>query len=175
MRKSTASRAPRNPLPPVVQGTSALAPAQQAPPSSLPLIPEAAIVEALSRKLGSDLEPLEPGEYVVRGKVTVNVDCVVSKGQPTSARQAVRLDPSRLLAAALRLAGVRMDKAANLIERAVQSATAEESPEAPEWLDVIEGTVGRCKSAIADALPMQPREGACKVTGSVVVGDFFRS
>jgi hypothetical protein len=133
--------------------------------SSTSRIPAGLLALALGRKL--EAEPLEPGEYHVRGRVIVAVDCIVTKAQPVSARQPFRCDLAAVLAVILQQAGVKPERVAGAVERAVLAA--QEGEASREHLDATAAGLERASKAIIDTLPPVHRDGVTKVVGTAEI------
>jgi hypothetical protein len=109
---------------------------------------------ALSHAIGRTLTPktaLEPGNYPIRGTVTLTVDCIVTKAEETFSR--MQLGKEDLLALAFRLAGI-----------------ADQQAREP-----IDATLSEASRIAAKEMPAVRREGATRVSGSVQIAAFAQA
>lgn len=162
-----------------------LAPAPvEAPRAILPgPIPEAAIIEAIARGLSlPEGVKLEPGEWSVRGRALIDLDCVVSRAvdrawSKAELRQLVSLSTSRLLGALLERSGVAQARWPALVRMAAQDASTKEPTDSQRGaVAVAVAAVDEVRDELAAALPTpKDRNGACQVRGAVLFNTFNRS
>jgi hypothetical protein len=128
-------------------------------------IPTDLLAVAIAKKLEG--QALEPGGYHVQGEATIAVDCIISKGQSTSARAAFHCDLPAVLAVALQQAGVKPERVAALVEKAILEADSGKAERS--YLDLAKAAVDRAAAQITSALPPIARSGATSVKGRVDV------
>lgn len=133
------------------------------PPDTIPIINKAAVVAAITRKLGEGAGELPPGEHVVRCRVVLDLDCVVSQAEPTSAQPAYRSDLVGAMAALARRLKVEPAQFNRLVTHALNNP----APEGDMYRSMADAVAKSVKDTWQAAQPRLPRAGACKVTGSI--------
>jgi hypothetical protein len=129
------------------------------------------LVAAMTKAMKA--EPLLPGEYHLRGRVVVEVDCTVRKGEPQTYRPTVHLPLKAILGLALVKAGVNAGDIAFIVAEAAKEAL-ENGREVEVALEPTEEGL-KAVEKLLDRLPPQTREGASKIVGNVEVVEFHES
>jgi hypothetical protein len=133
-------------------------------------IPAELIAVALAFK-GPKIEaPLEPGEFTLRGLVTLSVDVAVLKAEPVEARQGCKLDVAMIITALAERLRLKPSAVAAALEEALHAANRGEVDQL--YLDALTPILTRVAGEISEALPRVTRQGATKVTGEVLHTSF---
>ncbi|HLN27597.1 MAG TPA: hypothetical protein VK395_07610 [Gemmataceae bacterium] len=131
-------------------------------------IPAAELAVAIAKRL--PVASLEPGEYRVQGTVTLAVDAIITKGQPTSAKQSYNLDLATVLAVALERAGIKVEKIPDFLEKTITIAL--ENGPTQLYAEVTQAMIKQTETAVAENLPRVPRQSATHVAGTVEIVHF---
>lgn len=142
-----------------------------APAGPVALLP--ALLKQLKAKVDK-ADDIPPGTYPIRGRLTLDVDCMATQAQSTDARPVVPINPSRLVAGVLEQLGLHFeaDRLNELVAGAFKRATEEPCEEPFRALAAqVEGTLDRCRALKAEMMERVPRAGTFTAPGTVdVVG-----
>jgi hypothetical protein len=124
------------------------------------------VIQAILRGLGKvETAPLQPGKYQIQGFASVRVNCWLTKGQPTTVRQAV--PSTKILALALEMAcnqGLNPEQVAALISAAATEVAKGTTRET--------ATVDAAIESLKSLMPSAPREGSTLFAGEVEIVNF---
>jgi hypothetical protein len=128
-------------------------------------MPAAAIAAAIEKQLkfaGEDPPQLEPGEYPLRGRVTIELDCSVSKGDPVGTTQSFKPDWPAVVACILDECKIHPDRIQPFLTAVFRRVGKEKVPVVEKaTVDAVIDTEKAKMPAGAD------RQGATKVSGRV--------
>jgi len=126
-------------------------------------------VAALKSRFKSDRE-VEVGEFPVRGKLTLAIDCTVQRLPNTTETPAYKPDWIVLLAILLEEREVALDDVALLLDEVEEKAAEELANDT--YVDAVKAAVDRQAARWKAKQQAKDKSGATKVTGSVDVIDW---
>ena len=118
----------------------------------------------IAKKLASKIK-LTKGQYDVKGKVLLEVDAVVTKGEDESYTPTAELPIKEILAAIVRKYKIKQDELEELIVEAYRTSVNNDSS-LKEELDYTEHTLAKVNKVLGK-LPEKTREGKTTINGIV--------
>jgi len=138
-------------------------------PSAKSKIPWALLVAAVKSRFKSDRE-VDVGEYPVRGKLTLALDCTVQRLPNTTETPPYKPDWIVLLAILLEEKEVDLDDVALLLDEVEEKAAEELADDT--YVDAVKAALERQAARWKAKQENWPKNGATKVAGSVEVIDW---
>lgn len=130
----------------------------------------AVLTEAIRR--GLENAQIEPGEYPLRGEVTLELDCVVGRREDVLAYPAITFDAAALAAAILCRSGISTEKIGKLVEASALEVANGKVPSGTH-LDLCKGAIDRARAKVREGIRRTKKDGATTVTGDVKIVDFI--